>query len=126
MSTGADWVEQARKLVDTFLTPADGPAVGGSAPEGCSDPAAHGADCRWCPVCQVVAVARGERPDVSAALADVLTATAAALQAFASDVSPAGSAAPAADADVDAPAGGPDVDAPAEPPEAVAQRIEIA
>ena len=115
MSTGADWVEQARKLVDTFLAPAD--EAGGPAPEGCSDPAAHGAACRWCPVCQIVAVARGERPDVSAALADVLTATAAALRSFAADVA---SAAPAT------PTGGPDTaDAP-ETPEPVAQRIEIA
>jgi hypothetical protein len=115
MSTGADWVEQARKLVDTFLAPAGEAA--GTAPEGCSDPAAHGADCRWCPVCQVVAVARGERPEVSAALADVLTATAAALRSFAADVAPAGAATPAAEPD--------DAAAP-ETPEPVAQRIEIA
>src|SRR4051794_34280735 len=114
MSTGADWVEQARKLVDTFLTPTDGPADA-SAPDGCPDPAAHGAACRWCPVCQVVAVARGERPDVSAALADVLTATAAALRAFAADVSPATTTPPAAEPD-----------AATEAPEPVAQRIEIA
>jgi hypothetical protein len=34
-------------------------------------------------VCQAVAVARGERPEVTAALADLLTTTAGALRTFA-------------------------------------------
>ena len=42
-------------------------------------------DCRWCPLCQAAAVVRGERPEVSAALADMLTATAAALRSFAGE-----------------------------------------
>jgi hypothetical protein len=72
---GTDWIEQGRRLLETLragAAPADGSAV----PE-------HAPDCRWCPVCQVAAVVRGERPDVSAALADVLTATATALRTFA-------------------------------------------
>ena len=113
MSTGADWVEQARKLVDTFLAPAEPAADGGMSPDGCPDPAAHGAACRWCPVCQVVAVARGERPDVSAALADVLTATATALRTFAAAAE--APTAPAAEDDVQV-----------EDPPPVAQQIEIA
>jgi hypothetical protein len=78
MTTGADWVDQAKRLVDTFLTAAVSPP-----PDGEVAGAAHADTCRWCPLCQVAAVARGERPEVSAALADVLTATAGALRAFA-------------------------------------------
>ena len=58
---------------------------------------------------------RGDRPEVTAALADVLTATATALRAFAESVQPAEPAAPA----------GTDDEPGAEPPPAV-QRIEIA
>jgi hypothetical protein len=106
MTTGADWVDQARRLLDTFLNaPAPEPAEG----------TAHADTCRWCPVCQVAAVVRGERPEVSAALADVLTATANALRAFADDVTPAQPAAEAPTADADEPDPGPAV-----------QRIEIA
>ena len=74
MNPGNDWIEQGRRLLETFRSsvtdaaPADGE---------------HGSDCRWCPVCQTAAVVRGERPEVTAALADVLTATAAALRTFA-------------------------------------------
>src|SRR5512133_1509424 len=71
MNPGTDWIEQGRRLLETLrssATPADGE---------------HGSDCRWCPVCQTAAVVRGERPEVTAALADVLTAAAAALRTFA-------------------------------------------
>ncbi len=71
---------------------------------------AHPADCRWCPVCQVAAVVRGERPEVTDALADVLTAAAEALR----NLSEAASA-PAAELE----------EAEQQPPPAV-QRIEIA
>ncbi|MGZ4508845.1 MAG: hypothetical protein ACXVX8_09495 [Blastococcus sp.] len=113
MTTGAEWLDQARRLVDAFLAaPATAPAEGaaGEATGG----TAHADTCRWCPVCQVAAVARGERPEVSAALADVLTATASALRAFAEDVAPAPSPAPAP-TPADEPDAGPAV-----------QRIEIA
>ena|SRR5688572_25119729 len=111
MTTGADWVDEARRLLDAF--------VAGSAAKAADQPAgggrAHGSDCSWCPLCQAAAVVRGERPEVTAALADVLTATATALRTFAESVPPAEPNPPAA-AD----------DAPeAEPPPAV-QRIEIA
>jgi hypothetical protein len=74
MNPGDDWIEQGRRLLETLrssanqATPADGE---------------HGSDCRWCPVCQAAAVVRGERPEVTAALADVLTSAAAALRTFA-------------------------------------------
>ena len=99
MTTGAEWLEQARRLVDTFLA---APAT-----EQVSDPpegAAHADTCRWCPLCQVAAVVRGERPEVSAALADVLTATAGALRTFADDVAAAPAAAPATAAEETDPA----------------------
>lgn len=76
MTAGQDWVEQARRLVETFR--AGAPAAGNAAhqPDG---------NCRWCPLCQAAAVLRGERPEVSAALADLLTATSAALRDLAGE-----------------------------------------
>jgi hypothetical protein len=111
MTTGADWVDQARRLLDAFAQgpaaePAQQPAAGGSA---------HRADCSWCPLCQAASVVRGERPEVTAALADVLTATATALRTFAESAQPAEPSPPPATDD------GPET----EPPPAV-QRIEIA
>ena len=105
MTAASDWLDQARRLLDTFVQGQAAPAAGGSA--------AHGADCAWCPLCQAAAVVRGERPEVTAALADVLTATATALRTFAESVQPAeGADAPPAD------------EPEAEPP--AVQRIEIA
>jgi hypothetical protein len=75
MTTGADWLDQGRRLLDTFLQGAAAP------PEGSAQD--HRSDCTWCPLCQVAAVVRGERPEVSAALADVLDSIAAALRTFA-------------------------------------------
>ncbi|MGY1624111.1 hypothetical protein ACI789_18080 [Geodermatophilus sp. SYSU D00965] len=78
MSDGPDWVEQARRLVSGL-----GETLGSTLREGAGGAAdGHPADCRWCPVCQVAAVVRGERPEVTAALADVLGAAAAALRSF--------------------------------------------
>ncbi len=78
MTDAPDWVEQARRLV-TGLGRTLGQSMAQARWE--EDPAgAHPADCRWCPVCQVAAVVRGERPEVTDALADVLTAAAAALR----------------------------------------------
>jgi hypothetical protein len=107
VTAGQDWVEQALRLVESLRAPAG---------EGAAAPGAAG-DCRWCPLCQAAAVLRGERPEVTAALADVLTSTAAALRAFAGEAAPGAAAGAAADAP----------DAPAEPapqPPAV-QRIEL-
>jgi hypothetical protein len=71
MNPGNDWIEQGRRLLETL--------------RGATEPpdGEHGSDCRWCPVCQAAAVVRGERPEVTAALADVLTTAAAALRTFA-------------------------------------------
>jgi hypothetical protein len=99
-TSGSDWAEQARRLVESLR-----------APTGEAD-AAGGGDCRWCPLCQAAAIVRGERPEVSAALADILTATAAALRQFAGE--PPG-AAPEAET----------APAPADEPPAV-QRIDLA
>jgi hypothetical protein len=71
MNPGTDWIEQGRRLLETLRNATE-------VPQG-----EHGSDCRWCPVCQAAAVVRGERPEVTAALADVLTSAAAALRTFA-------------------------------------------
>ena len=113
MTTGADWVDQARRLLDAFVQGSAASSAAAS-PSGAGDAAAP-ADCSWCPLCQAAAVVRGERPEVTAALADVLTATATALRTFAESAQPAESGPPAPPAD------GPE----AEPPPPV-QRIEIA
>jgi hypothetical protein len=87
MNPATDWIEQARRVLDALRAP----SVAAPGEEG----DAHAADCRWCPICQVGSVVRGERPEVTAALADVLTATATALRTFAADTDPARADAPA-------------------------------
>jgi hypothetical protein len=111
MTNGADWVDQARRLLDAF---AAGSAATPTASPGAGE-SAHRTDCSWCPFCQAAAVVRGERPEVTAALADVLTAAATALRTIAESAPPAEPGAPASTDD------GPE----GEPPPAV-QRIEIA
>ncbi|RBY95565.1 hypothetical protein DQ237_13640 [Blastococcus sp. TF02-8] len=74
MTSGAEWLDQARRLLDAVREPA---------------PGGEESDCRWCPVCQAAAVLRGERPEVSAALADLLGTAASALREFAADVAAA-------------------------------------
>jgi hypothetical protein len=113
MTTGADWVDQARRLLDAFV---QGSAASPNGPSqaGSSGADAH-ADCSWCPLCQAAAVVRGERPEVTAALADVLTAAATALRTFAES-------APPAEPDPPAPA----EDGPQAEPSPPVQRIEIA
>jgi len=118
MTTGADWLDTARRVVDSFLAP---PAPSAKAAgEATEEGSAHADTCRWCPVCQAVAVARGERPEVSAALADLLTTSAAALRSFAESVPTAPHHA-ATDAGADTP-GDADPDAP---PARTVQRIDI-
>jgi hypothetical protein len=73
MTSGNDWLDQARRLFDVVTS---NPAESAPGAEG------HGSDCRWCPLCQAAAVMRGERPEVTAALADLLTAAATALRTF--------------------------------------------
>ena len=106
MTTGPDWVDQARRLLDAFVQRPQPPQPGTQAT------GAH-SDCTWCPLCQAAAIARGERPEVSAALADALTATAAALRTFAESVQPPSAPPPA----------GPDDGPPSGPPPV--QRIEL-
>jgi hypothetical protein len=111
VTAGTDWAEQARRLVE---------ALGGLTGHTRADEADQGPpECRWCPLCQSLAVLRGQRPEVTAVLADVLTATADALRAFA--------AAPEtpASAGRDEP-GASDAAPPAGEPPPVVQRIEIA
>jgi len=88
MNPGTDWIEQGRRLLETLRS---------SGNQAASTDAEHVSDCRWCPVCQAAAVVRGERPEVTAALADVLASASAALRTFAE----AGGPTPAADADDD-------------------------
>ncbi|SDG54933.1 hypothetical protein [Klenkia brasiliensis] len=82
----------------------------------------HSAECRTCPVCTALAVLRGQRPDLSEALADLLTTAAAALRGLARPESPTAdpTADPVHDAAVDQPDPGP---APVPVP---VQRIEVA
>jgi hypothetical protein len=82
MTTGTNWIDQAQRLVEALR----GPATADDAGTGDR----HSADCRWCPVCQVASVVRGERPEVTAALADLLTAAAAALHTVADVGNPDG------------------------------------
>ena len=112
MSTGSEWLDQARRLLDVFV---EEQAAASAAATRSGTTAPHGADCAWCPLCQAAAVVRGERPEVTAALADVLTATAAALRTFAESAEPAAPPPPA----------GADV-APAPEPSPAVQSIEIA
>ncbi len=108
MTTGNDWFEQARRVVAGLGQSLGAASAGPSADD-------HPDDCRWCPVCQVAAVVRGERPEVTTALADALSAAADALRRAA--------AAPAAPAEE--PTDEPPAADGAEPGPPV-QRIEIA
>jgi hypothetical protein len=109
-----DWVEQARRLVTGL-----GQTLGAALREEDGGDA-HPSDCRWCPVCQVAAVVRGERPEVTDALADVLTAAAAALRTVSERAS---APAPEAEAEEPAPEAEAGEPAPSAPP---VQHIEIA
>lgn len=107
MNPATDWFDQARGLLDLLTQGMVAPAEG----------AGHGSDCRWCPVCQAASVVRGERPEVTAALADVLSSAAAALRTLAETDRPA---APEPEPEPD--------DRPAAPgdPPPVVQKIDIA
>jgi hypothetical protein len=100
MNPATDWIDQARGLLDLLKQGTAAPAEGGG------DGRAHGSDCRWCPVCQAASVVRGERPEVTAALADVLTTAATALRTFAAagGDAPGGTAEPDEAGEGDAPA----------------------
>jgi hypothetical protein len=107
MTATSDWLDQARRLVDAYVQGREAPAS--------AESASPGTDCAWCPLCQAAALVRGERPEVTAALADVLTAAATALRTFAESGGPADAA----------PAEATEEEPLPEPPPPV-QRIEIA
>lgn len=75
MASVQDWAQH------TF--PATGPA-----PDGHT-----GADCQWCPLCQFVAVLRGDRPELTERVAEAGAAFASALRALV-DAAAAGPASP--------------------------------
>jgi hypothetical protein len=123
-AAGADWVEQARRLLaDTGAGARLTDALGGLLGE--RPVADHSAECRWCPLCSALATLRARRPDLIEAVADVLATTATVLRASA-----AGSH-PTPDGD-EAGAGAPDpTPDPAEesvtqPAPAPVQRIDVA
>ncbi len=58
----------------------------------------HSAECRTCPLCTALAVLRGQRPDLSDALADLLSTAATALRELARPMP--GEPGPAVDTDV--------------------------
>jgi hypothetical protein len=76
MTTAPDWAEQARRLLEAVQAAAttEAPAEDG----------ASAGECRWCPHCQLLAVLRGDRPEVTAVLGDVLATASAALHSFSS------------------------------------------
>jgi hypothetical protein len=80
VSEGADWLDQARRLV-TGLGQAWAESGAGEAAEHAGAGHVAGGDCQWCPLCRAAAVAR--RPEVSEALADLLTSAAVALRTVA-------------------------------------------
>lgn len=47
-----------------------------------NDPEHQASDCQWCPLCQFVAVLRGERPEVTARVAEAGTALIGAMRAL--------------------------------------------
>ncbi|WP_369254227.1 hypothetical protein [Geodermatophilus amargosae] len=121
MTEGADWLDQARRLVtglgqawaESGAAAGAGHAGAGHADTGHADTGhadtthVPGGDCQWCPVCRAAAVAR--RPEVSEALADLLASAAVALRTVATPP--------------EAPAR-PEEPAPA-PPQAQVQHIEL-
>jgi hypothetical protein len=118
MNPANDWFDQARGLLDVLRQ--GGPGPGGGDGHAGGPAGGHAGDCRWCPVCQAAAVVRGERPEVTVAVADVLTAAAAALRSLAESDRPGTPRAEAAPADAAEPADPPGTAPP------VVQKIEIA
>ena len=116
MNPPPDWTEQARRLGETLRGVLAGLADAHAERSPDDAAAAAAPECRWCPLCQLIAVLRGERPEVTAAIGDVLRATADALHAFAA--APDGPRPPEPPADEDEATHG-------DPPPEV-QRIEIA
>ncbi|WP_369133184.1 hypothetical protein [Modestobacter sp. I12A-02662] len=80
-AAGADWFEQARRLLtDTPAGARLGETLGGLLGTPGSAPADHSAECSRCPLCAALATLRGRRPELLEALADVLATTATVLR----------------------------------------------
>ena len=77
MTSGADWADQARRLLEAVKTAASA--------EGHGEDGSPAGECKWCPHCQLLAVLRGDRPEVTAVLDDVLATASAALRSFADE-----------------------------------------
>lgn len=60
--------EEARRLAEAFSDWSHDHTVGLAATAGTAE------ECRYCPLCQLIAVARGQRPEVSARLVESGTA----------------------------------------------------
>ncbi len=67
-------VEAAREWAVRAFPEPDEPGPGGHGPAGSPE-------CGWCPLCRAVAVLRGDRPDVTDRLAELVTTAAGALAA---------------------------------------------
>jgi hypothetical protein len=85
MTTGGDWAEQARRLLEAVKAAATPEASGDGSAEAGEHPAS---ECKWCPHCQLLAVLRGDRPEVTAVLNDVLATASAALRSFSGEPTP--------------------------------------
>ena len=85
MTPATDWLDQAQRLVEALRSGSSARATTDGATAG-EAATGHSADCRWCPVAAVV---RGERPEVTAALADLLATAATALRTVAEAGQPA-------------------------------------
>jgi hypothetical protein len=77
---GRPLAEDALRLVSSLQDWAQGWA---ERPRGEAAGSANGSDCQWCPLCQFVAVVRGERPELTERIADAGAALATALRAVA-------------------------------------------
>ena len=121
MNEGADWLEQARRLVaglgDAWTESAAGSGGAGGAGTDTGGHVPDG-DCRFCPLCRAAAVAR--RPEVNEALADLLANAAVALRSLA-EAPPARQAPPAREE----PPGEPEPPADPAPRAAPVQHIEL-
>jgi len=73
--------EEARRLAEAFSDWSHDHTVGLAAAAGTSE------DCRYCPLCQLIAVVRGQRPEVTARL---MESGAALLDAVRALLTPAG------------------------------------
>jgi hypothetical protein len=89
---GASLTEEIRLLVEMVVERAapwlEGVVSAGHGPEARTVPGEHAADgreCGWCPLCALVAVARGERPEFAAKLLEQAAQLIALLRAVLAD-----------------------------------------